>query len=125
MTITAFYPALYVNDLDAALAEYESLGFKKAHTKVNPNGQQVAFMQCGNLIVETYDKEGAAMEAGAINHIAVDVHNIDELHKIIKAKGFKFIQDKVTPLPYWEKGIKYFSIEGPNKETIEFCERLK
>ena len=112
-------------DYNKSVAFYEGLGFKKAHTKVNPNGQQVAFMQCGNLIVETYDKEGAAMKTGAINHIAVDVHNIDELHKIIKAKGFKFIQDKVTPLPYWEKGIKYFSIEGPNKETIEFCERLK
>ena len=112
-------------DYNKSVAFYESLGFKKASTKVNPNGQQVAFMQCGNLIVETYDKEGAAMKTGAINHIAVDVHNIDELHKIIKAKGFKFIQDKVPPLPYWEKGIKYFSIEGPNKETIEFCERLK
>ena len=112
-------------DYNKSVAFYEGLGFKKASTKVNPNGQQVAFMQCGNLIVETCDKEGAAMKTGAINHIAVDVHNIDELYQIIKAKGYTFIQDKVTPLPYWEKGIKYFSIEGPNKETIEFCERLK
>ena len=112
-------------DYNKSVAFYEGLGFKKASTKVNPNGQQVAFMQCGNLIVETYDKEGAAMKIGAINHIAVDVHNIDDLYQIIKAKGYTFIQDKVTPLPYWEKGIKYFSIEGPNKETIEFCERLK
>ena len=112
-------------DYNKSVEFYLGLGFTKASTKVNPNGQQVAFMQCGNLIVETYDKEGAAMKVGAINHIAIDVHDIDELHQIIKAKGYKFIQDKVTPLPYWEKGIKYFSIEGPNKETIEFCERLK
>ena len=112
-------------DYNKSVAFYEGLGFKKASTKVNDNGQQVAFMQCGNLIVEIYDKEGAAMKTGAINHMAVDVHHIDELYQIIKAKGYTFIQDKVTPLPYWEKGIKYFSIEGPNKETIEFCERLK
>ena len=112
-------------DYNKSVAFYEGLGFKKASTKVNPNGQQVAFMQCGNLIVEIYDKEGAAMKTGAINHMAVDVHHIDELYQVIKAKGYTFIQDKVTPLPYWEKGIKYFSIEGPNKETIEFCERLK
>ena len=112
-------------DYNKSVEFYLGLGFTKASTKVNPNGQQVAFMQCGNLIVEIYDKEGAAMKTGAINHIAVDVHNIDELYQIIKAKGYTFIQDKVTPLPYWEKGIKYFSIEGPNKETIEFCERLK
>ena len=112
-------------DYNKSVEFYLGLGFTKASTKVNPNGQQVAFMQCGNLIVEIYDKEGAAMKIGAINHIAIDVHDIDELHKIIKAKGYKFIQDKVTPLPYWEHGIKYFSIEGPNKETIELCERLK
>ena len=112
-------------DYNKSVEFYLGLGFTKASTKVNPNGQQVALMQCGNLIVEIYDKEGAAMKIGAINHIAIDVHDIDELHKIIKAKGYKFIQDKVTPLPYWEHGIKYFSIEGPNKETLEFCERLK
>ena len=112
-------------DYNKSVEFYLGLGFTKASTKVNPNGQQVAFMLCGNLIVEIYDKEGAAMKIGAINHIAIDVHDIDELHKIIKAKGYKFIQDKVTPLPYWEHGIKYFSIEGPNKETLEFCERLK
>ena len=112
-------------DYNKSVEFYLGLGFTKASTKVNPNGQQVAFMQCGNLIVEIYDKEGAAMKVGAINHIAIDVHDIDELHQIIKAKGYKFIQDKVTPLPYWEHGIKYFSIEGPNKETLEFCERLK
>ena len=112
-------------DYNKSVEFYLGLGFTKASTKVNPNGQQVAFMQCGNLIVEIYDKEGAAMKIGAINHIAIDVHDIDELYKIIKAKGYKFIQDKVTPLPYWEHGIKYFSIEGPNKETLEFCERLK
>ena len=75
--------------------------------------------------MEIYDKEGATMEVGALYYIPIDVHNIDSLHKIIKVKGFKFIQDKVTFLSYWEKGIKYFSIEGPNKESIEFWERLK
>ena len=32
---------------------------------------------------------------------------------------------KTSAKAYWEHGIKYFSIEGPNKETLEFCERLK
>ena len=91
-------------DYNKSVEFYLGLGFTKASTKVNPNGQQVAFMQCGNLIVEIYDKEGAAMKVGAINHIAIDVHDIDELHQIIKAKGYKFIQ---------------------NKETLEFCEILK
>ena len=76
-------------------------------------------MKYGNLIIEIYDKEGAAMKIGAINHIIVDVH---DLYQIIKAKDYTFIQDKDTFLEYWKNGIKYFSIEVPNKETIEFCE---
>ena len=43
------------------------------------------------------------MEVGALYYIPIDVHNIDSLHKIIKVKRFKFIQDKVTSLSYWEK----------------------
>lgn len=32
MTITAYYPVIYVNDMDAALKQYiEDLGFKKRH----------------------------------------------------------------------------------------------
>ena len=112
-------------DYNKSVEFYLGLGFTKASTKVNPNGQQVAFMQCGNLIVEIYDKEGAAMKIGAINHIAIDVHDIDKLFEIVKKKGFTLLTYQVNPLPYWEHGIKYFVVEGPNKERIEFCERLK
>ena len=65
------------------------------------------------------------MEDGAINHIAIDVHDIDKLFEIVKKKGFTLLTYQVNPLPYWEHGIKYFVVEGPNKERIEFCERLK
>ena len=30
----------------------------------------------------------------------------------------------INSLPFWEKGIKFFIIEGPNRERIEFCEIL-
>ena len=55
-------------------------------------------MKCEHLIIEIYDKEGAAMKNGAINHISVDVHDIDDLYQIIKAKGYTFIQDKLLSL---------------------------
>ena len=32
------------------------------------------------------------------------------------------IDDHVMSLPFWEKGIRYFNIEGPNHEVLEFCE---
>ena len=111
-------------DIDKSINFYTSIGFKIAQRLCN-NGQNVCFLKNGNLIIETYDREGAAMEDGAINHIAIDVHDIDNLFEIVKKKGFKLLTYEVNPLPYWEHGIKYFVVEGPNKERIEFCERLK
>ena len=32
--------------------------------------------------------------------------------------------DVVHFLPFWENGVKFFTIEGPNKEKIEFSQYL-
>ena len=64
------------------------------------------------------------MHAGAIDHISIDVKGIDELFRVIKAKGYKALEGNVCALPFWEYGVSFFTIEGPNKEKIEFCERL-
>ena len=36
----------------------------------------------------------------------------------------KMLDQQVNGLPFWENGVKFFTIEGPNKEKIEFCEKL-
>lgn len=64
------------------------------------------------------------MAYGAIDHIAIDVKNIGELFDVVKAGNFKMLDTQVNGLPFWENGVKFFTIEGPNKEKIEFCERL-
>ena len=80
------------------------------------------------------------MEYGAIDHIAIDVKDIEALYKEVKAIAdkeeekatsekqssplFRMLDTQVNGLPFWEKGVKFFTIEGPNKEKIEFCERL-
>ena len=111
-------------DIDKTIDFYQALGFEMVYQRTNENGQRVAFLQLDYLQIETYDKEPAAMQAGAFEHIAIDVKNIEELFEVVKAKGFHITDSPIHDLPYWEKGIKYFKIEGPNKETIEFCEKL-
>ena len=32
--------------------------------------------------------------------------------------------DEVHFLPFWENGVKFFTIEGPNKEKVEFSQYL-
>ena len=111
------------NDIERTKAFYEQLGFKLIMQTANGD-EQVAFLQLHNLVIETYQNYAATMQAGAIDHIAIDVKNIDELFKVVQRAGLKMLDTKVNGLPFWENGVKFFTIEGPNKEKIEFCEKL-
>ncbi len=111
------------NSMDKTVAFYEQLGFRIAFQTVNGD-EKVAFLQLHNLLIETYENHAAAMQAGAIDHISLDVKNIDSLFEVVKQKELSLLDKQVNYLPFWEKGVKFFTIEGPNKEKIEFCEKL-
>ena len=113
------------NDLEKTIAFYQRLGFIIAHQTINEKAnERVAFLQFGNLIIETYENHIATLRSGAIDHLAIDVKEIDQLYKEIKTAGFHILDDSVQYLPFWEKGVKFFTILGPNAEKVEFCERL-
>ena len=125
------------NDIKKTIEFFQLLGFEVAFRTIN-GPEEVAFLQLHNLMIETYQNHQAKMEYGAIDHIAIDVKDIDSLFKEVKAlvnkeqekaEGvasplFIMLDNQVNGLPFWEKGVKFFTIEGPNKEKIEFCERL-
>ena len=112
------------NDINKTIEFYQALGFETALRTVNGT-EKVAFLQLYNLMIETYQNHQAKMEYGAIDHIAIDVKNIEDLFDEIKGAGtFKMLDTQVNGLPFWSNGVKFFTIEGPNKEKIEFCERL-
>ena len=112
------------NDINKTIEFYHALGFETALRTVNGT-EEVAFLQLHNLVIETYQNHQAAMAYGAIDHIAIDVKDIDRLFDTMKAAGrFNMLDSQVNGLPFWEHGVKFFTIEGPNREKIEFCERL-
>lgn len=112
------------NDLAATIRFYESLGFSVSY-RVNNAGEEVAFLQLWNLVIEAYQNREAAMQTGAIDHIAIDVISIGQLFETVKRAGHTMLDSEVQSLPFWSKGIRYFTILGPNNEKIEFCEKLK
>mgnify|MGYP004672092761 FL=1 len=112
------------NDINKTIEFYHALGFETTFRTVNGT-EEVAFLQLHNLIIETYQNHQAKMEYGSIDHIAIDVKNLDDLFLVVKEAGtFKMLDQQVNGLPFWENGVKFFTIEGPNKEKIEFCEKL-
>ena len=91
------------NDINKTIEFYHALGFETALRTVNGT-EEVAFLQLHNLIIEK---------------------NIEDLFLVVKEAGtFKMLDQQVNGLPFWENGVKFFTIEGPNKEKIEFCEKL-
>lgn len=117
---------LPTNDIGRSMAFYTSLGFSLIYETVNEAAdERVAFMSLGNLVMEIYENHRATRTTGAIDHVALDVQDIDTLFTKVTALGHKALEGHICSLPFWEKGVKFFTIQGPDGEKIEFCERLR
>ena len=77
-----------------------------------------------SLVIETYENKAARMESGAIDHVAINVKDIKEIYQYIEKMQMNTTNDEIHFLPFWENGVKFFTIEGPNKEKIEFSQYL-
>ena len=68
------------NNIEETIAFYEKLGFEKVFETVNEAAnEKVAFLKHGTLVMETYENRAAVLKAGAIDHVALDVKDIEEV----------------------------------------------
>ena len=103
---------------------YQQLGFKLVNQEIQPDGGGGAFLENNDFIVELYEQKNLDGHTGVIDHIALQVsEEIDTLFEMIQAKDYPILSEGIETLAYWNKGISFFIIEGPNKEKIEFCEK--
>ena len=89
-----------------------------------PTNEKVAFLKLNNLVIETYENKAAKMESGAIDHVAIDVKDIEKVYEMINQADLNTTRETIHFLPFWENGVRFFTIEGPNKEKIEFSQYL-
>ena len=116
---------LPTNDIEKTIAFYESLGFEVALRTVNePVNEQVAFLRLGSVTIETYENRAAVMQNGAIDHIALDVSDVDAAFEQVSKLGHTMLDSEVQFLPFWERGVRFFTIQGPNHEKVEFSQKL-
>ena len=113
------------NDIENTIEFYQKLGFEIAFQTVNEEAnEKVVFLKLHTLVIENYENKAAVMQSGAIDHIAIDVKDIEKVYAMINQAGLNSTQDTVHFLPFWENGVKFFTIEGPNKEKVEFSQYL-
>lgn len=61
---------------------------------------------------------------GAVDHIAINVKDIEEAFRFVNEAGLNNTNDTIHSLPFFENGVKFFTIEGANKEKVEFNQFL-
>lgn len=107
-------------DVEKTVEFYKSLGFTVEWSTKEFN---VAFLRLKDIVIETYKAE-ACGKTGAIDHIAINVTDVDAIFADLKSTGYKLLDNEVNSLPFFNKGVKFFTIEGPNAEKIEFNQIL-
>lgn len=116
---------LPTNDLKATIAFYEGLGFETVYQVRNEAaGEDVAFLRLKNLTIEAYENGQAAMRSGAIDHLAIDVDDVEAAYRLAQEQGYQIVSNGVEFLPFWQNGVKFFILLGPNQERVEFNQYL-
>lgn len=120
-----------VGNLENSQKFYEKLGFQRVMHAVFLHGGEpgkVSMMKRDGIVMELYQMPEPELSRvkqrndGHIDHIAFDVDDIDETFALLKNEGFPVLEESPVFLNFWEKGCKYFNIEGPDGERLEFCQ---
>lgn len=113
---------LPTGDLQKTLDFYTDMGFDIAWRSENG---RVAFLKYQTIVIETYYSPEAAEKPGAIEHLCLDVSDIEGAFAVARQKGYEICPPgEIKGLPFWNNGVKFFTIMGPNAEKIEFCQIL-
>lgn len=110
-------------DLDETIEFYTTkLGFEVAG--IFHNGEnRCAFLRYGHLTIETWEGDPAPGVTGAINHWAFNTPDIEAAWDNAQELGLSIKEHEIQSIPtFWDNGIRYFNVTGPNGETIEFCQ---
>ena len=108
--------------MDASIQFYTGLGFENIYETRN-DGARVVFLKLRNLVIEIWEAAATGV-SGSIDHIAIDVTDIEEVFRIVTSSGLTTIEEKICDLPLWERGVRFFTVSGPNVEKLEFIQRL-
>lgn len=133
--ITGFqHLGLPVTDLQRSKTFYLRLGFREAlaTTLTMPDGDiLVAMLEIADFVLELYQLSGmAGAEIGTrghghIDHFALDVDDIQQVWATVTAAGLMPLESAPVFLPFWEKGVYYFNVLGPDGERVEFNQRVR
>ncbi len=125
---------LPVTNIERSEAFYSQLGFKtvmKTDLPADSDAVKVIMMELKGFVLELYQLVGNELAEvrgrvdGHIDHLALDVQDIERAFEDMRASGLTILEDAPVFLPFWDKGVKYFNVRGPDGERVEFNQIIK
>ena len=112
-----------VRDIEASLRFYvEALGFEVTD-RADMGEVKLAFLNIGSCLLELVQTPDASpREAGPVDHIAMEVKDIDALMCRLTDRGVKFASESASHSPSLLGGVKNVFFAGPDGEKLEFFE---
>lgn len=123
-------PAL---NLDASIQFYESIGFELVHRKDiihNETPVKAAFVSLHALVIELYELRGEDLREiegrndGYIDHFAINTTDVMTLHQFFMSNNYEVLDSEIQFIDFFDQGVKFFRIKGPNREVIEFNQKM-
>ena len=120
---------IYTRDMQKSLVFYtDTLGFELVHRTRLDAGFGFAMVRQGSCIIELLEPEDVnkvkPRTGGVIDHVALEVKDINAVFAKLKAKGVSF----TTPIiddPNLMGGVRIAFFRGPSGESFELFEYLK
>lgn len=112
---------------------YQGLGFSKvmeAPFDYNGDTGTCIMMKRDTIMMELYQfppQELPGIGArgdGHIDHISFGVPDVDEAFTTLKDAGYSIVEDTPTFLKFFDNGVRFFFILGPDGERLEFNQVL-
>jgi len=109
------------NNYKASVEFYRRLGFKP----IWKPSDRAGFFQAGDCVIELYQFDGPSKprEAGPVNHFALKSEDIDASFQDVTAMGLTVLSQGIESNDMCApKSNRYFIIQGPDGERVEFAQ---
>jgi lactoylglutathione lyase len=123
-----------VTGLQRSREFYSRFGFQEVMRAELPTDHglvRMVMMEHVGLVLELFQLAGEDLaeirsrKDGHIDHIALDVLDVDRAFADIRAAGMNTLEEAPLPLPFWDRGARYFNVRGPDGEKVEFNQIIR
>ncbi len=136
-------------DIETAFKFYDLIGFKRKMDKVLEDEKcktSVMMIEVKGTTFELYKQDSKmtnnqansanTCSPGTLNHFSFRVDDVQAVHqKVVEfinnpemnpGKKIHILEGTTEPnyLPFWDRGVNYFTVQGAFGEKIEFLQRL-